>query len=352
MTSASTRPKRPTLRMVAEAAGVSTATASYVLSGRARGATGVSVRTSARVRDAATRLGYHPDPAARAMRTGRTDQVLLSLTMLADPWSQAVAAAVSQALRPHGVTTLTLADDDWATVLERQPCDAVFIDAVDAGGRTEAEATERLKALAARGHRLVVFSETVEPDGFDVVRSVATGACHTAVEHLAADHTRIGCLTASRRRRKGGRYSAYLQTMAAAGLEVRSDDVETYGRDAISAFAAATTLLERDDRPTAVYATTDFAAIATISAAHRLRLRVPEDVAVVGVGNTLEGEQMTPSLSTVGPVDFFPRIAEVVRARATGEQTGPGELISFDWSLFVRDSSRTPTQTSTTGRKR
>ena len=48
--------------------------------------------TADRVREAASRLGYRRNDAARAIRTGKSDLVLLSLNVLADPWSQAVAA--------------------------------------------------------------------------------------------------------------------------------------------------------------------------------------------------------------------------------------------------------------------
>jgi LacI family transcriptional regulator len=71
----------------------------------------------------------------------------------------------------------------------------------------------------------------------------------------------------------------------------------------------------------------------------RLRLRVPEDVAVIGVGNTLDGERMEPSLSSVGPTDFFPRLAKILRDRAIGDPPAGGTLYDFSWSLFAREST-------------
>lgn len=330
------RTGRATLRMVAEEAGVSTATVSYVVSGRAGRSAGVSEETARRVREAAERLGYRPNPAARSMRTGKTGVVLLSLTMLSDPWSQAVAEAVNRALLPHGITTLIMADDDWEPVLQRQPCDAAFLDAVPASPN----AKQRLADLAAAGHRLVIFDEKLEPNDFDVIRSTAMPASRMVVDHLARAHTKIGCLTATTRRTKANRFHAYTTGLAAAGLKVRKDYVEVYPRDAAGAYAAAMRLLTLPDRPTAIFATTDFAAISAIHAAQRLRLRVPEDVAVAGVGNTRESEQMDPALTTVGPTDFFDRLAEIIRARAVGEDDAPGRLHEFPWTLFVRDSSQ------------
>ncbi len=277
---------RPTLRMVAKEAGVSVATVSYVLSGRHRSHT-IKDSTADRVREAATRLGYRRNDAARAIRTGKSDLVLLSLSVLADPWSQAVAETVSAAVSPLGKTALIVADGDWRTVL---------------------------------------------------IRSGAEPRCHLAVEHLLEHHDRVGALTS---RTSGfARFDAYVNTLRAAGKPIRDDDIEIFERHPEGAYRAAMSLLSKADRPTALYCTTDFAAIAAVRAAHRLRLDVPRDLAVVGVGNTPEGEHLDPSLSTVGPVGFNEALARIIVGRLTDREGAPGKVFDFPWQLIVRDSSR------------
>ena len=93
-------------------------------------------------------------------------------------------------------------------------------------------------------------------------------------------------------------------------------------------------LLSKDDRPSAIYATTDFAAIAAINAAHMLGLRVPHDVAVIGVGNTPDAQLVAPTLTTVGPTDFYDRQARIIIDRALAADDSPGQLHEFAWSLF------------------
>lgn len=324
---------RPTLRMVAELAGVSTATASYVLAGRARGSARVSQATIGRVRDAARQLQYRPNQAARTMRTGRTNVVLLSLTMLSDPWALAMAEAVSAAAIPAGLTALILADGDWKATLDRQKADAVFVDAIEEGDLAE------IRRLVDRGDRIVAFDDSLEPDGFDVVRSPAIDGCRLAIRHLAQRHDRIGCLATDTGRAHNRRLQVFRDELEAAGIGIGEHDVETFERDPASAYEAATRMLDRDDRPTAIYAVTDFVAISAIRAAHRLGIGVPDDVAIIGVGNTIEGERTRPTLSTVGPTDFYSRVAEIITDRATGTDTGPGRLYEFDWSLFAREST-------------
>jgi LacI family transcriptional regulator len=322
--------------MVADEAGVSAATASYVLSGRktnARGP-GASEATRERIRQAAQRLGYVPNQAARGMRTGNTQLIQLSLSMLSDPWSLAVAEAVNVAGRQRDLETMILADGDWYRALERRPSDVAFLDSVT----DTALDRERLRTLASHGQRLVVFSETIEPDGFDVIRSDAAPGGAIAAERLLATHENIACLTAASvlATPAPNRLTGFQHHLRERG--VRHDRTVTYDGDAATAFAAAITLLSSPDRPTAVYATTDFAAIATIHAAHRLGLSVPGDVAVIGLGNTPAGEFTSPTLTTVGPRDFYSELADTVVALATGERTA-GTLHEFPWALIPRESA-------------
>ncbi|MFJ4029206.1 LacI family DNA-binding transcriptional regulator [Paenarthrobacter sp. NPDC089989] len=326
---------RPTIRMVAELAGVSTATVSYVMSGRrGDGGPGVSDPTAEKVKAAAERLGYRPNQAARAIRTGRTNTVILSLTMLSDPWSLSVIEAVQRAAEPLGITPMILGDADWVKVLGTHNADAVFVDAV------REDQTAALRKLAGHGTTLVVFNEKLEPEGFDVIRSIAEPGCRMAVEHLLHGHRRIACLTpATAAGTSGGsRYRAYSEALAAAGIDEREDYVGLFDGTTSGAFAATTRLLGLPDRPTAIYATTDFAAVSAINAAQRLGLAVGQDVDIIGVGNTVEGGRMSPSLSTVGPVDFFDKLARLLLQRATDAGDKP-TVLDFPWHLFVRESA-------------
>ncbi|UKA51229.1 LacI family transcriptional regulator [Arthrobacter sp. FW305-123] len=340
MAKASSTGVRPTIRMVAELAGVSTATVSYVLSGRrGDGGPGVSDPTAEKVKAAAERLGYRPNQAARAIRTGRTSTVILSLTMLSDPWSLSVIEAVQKAAVPLGITPMILGDADWVKVLGTHNADAVFVDAV------REEQRDALRKLAEHGTTLVVFDEVLEADGFDVIRSIAGPGCRMAVEHLLHGHRRIACLTpATVAGTSGGtRYRAYSDALANAGVPEREDYVGLFDGTSAGAYAAATRLLSMPDRPTAIYATTDYAAVSAVNAAQRLGLAVGTDVDVIGVGNTVEGERMSPSLSTVGPVDFFDKLAQLLLRRATAP-AGPSAVedpgvLDFPWHLFVRESA-------------
>jgi len=318
--------------MVADRAGVSVATASYVFSGARDAGSGVAEATSARVLAAAAELNYRPNNTARAMRTGRTKTVLISVWLLNDPWSLAIVDAISEAAQSAGLTALVLPSGDWYEALSRVECDAAYI-----GLTSDDEVSrERLRQLVSREMRLIVFSETVEPAGFDVVRSHAIPGCHLVMDHLLERHTAIACLADESMLAlpsRANRFGVYLDRMAAAGLDVPPGFVATYRNDQHSAFDSAVRLLTQPHRPTAIYTTTDFAGVEAIHAAHLLGLRVPQDVAVTGIGNAPAARQVTPTLTTVGPDNVFELLARTVVDRAL--ETKPSSPRSYDlpWSL-------------------
>lgn len=321
------------MKMVAERAGVSVATVSFVLSGRSSGRVAASAATAERVHSVADELGYRLNQAARAVRTGRSGLVLLSLTQLSDPWCQSVSQAVSSAATGQHLQPLILADGDWGDVLDGQPVDAAFLDAGTEGD------LPRIRGLVDRGLNLIVFSDDLEPDGFDVIRSPQRPGCELAMEHLSAGHRRIGCLAGADPLQPGWRREhAYLQAMQAAGLEIGSADLQRYTGDQVGVYEAALRLLDRDDRPTAVFASSDFAAITAINVALRLGLSVPDDLAVVGIGNTEEGALMHPSLTSAGPTDFFASLAELIITVAQRPIDHQPQRHDFPWSVHVRES--------------
>ena len=324
--------KRPTLRMVADRAGVSVATASYVFSGARDAGSGVAEATSERVLAAAAELHYRPNNAARSIRTGKTNTVQISVSLLSDPWSLATVEAINEEAQKAGLTALVLPSGDWYEALSRVECDAAYVGLA----HDDEVSRQHLSELVNRGMRLVVFSETVEPAGFDVIRSDALPGCQLIMDHLLERHTAIACLTVEAMldlSTPANRYGVYRERMAAAGLEIPPEFVATYLDDEESAFDAAVRLLSGPNRPTAIYTTTDFAGIAAIHAAHMLGLRVPEDVAITGVGNAPAAQRVTPTLTTAGPDNIFELQAQLVVARALETGATTPQEYDLPWSL-------------------
>lgn len=327
-----TPPKRVTIREVAELAEVSLATASYVLSRSESPRARVSEATRDRVRTAARTLDYQPNSMARSVRTGRTGVIQLVLHMLSDPWTVGIAETITELAPAHGLTALIAVDTDYSAALRRVEFDAAFVAATV--GATPEDCVEALGPIAKK---VAIYSSTLEPRGFDVVRFDDRLASEIAMTHLLATHRRIALLRTRVEEEEDLRTVVYRTMMAKAALPVPPGYVADYEKNLIDPYRAAHELLTRDDRPTAIFAATDFAGFAAMHVARELGLRVPEDVAVIGIGDA--NQSAAAGLSSVGSAGLGAQIADFIVARALGDATPDNRLLDLRIELFAREST-------------
>jgi DNA-binding LacI/PurR family transcriptional regulator len=150
----------PTIRDVAERAGVSLTTVSYVLSGRSGGTTRISPSTQERVMAAVDDLGYVPNQAARGMRRGRTDLVAIAIEDLEWPPDRALATAAAAILPRHGYQPVILLGQSWRQFMLAGGADGVIVGVLPS---TEEE-DRAIAELAKRGIAQVVISESVHAE--------------------------------------------------------------------------------------------------------------------------------------------------------------------------------------------
>src|SRR5690625_722216 len=155
-----------TLSDVAREAGVSIATASFVLSGRAGAPSAGSPQTKAKVRAAAERLGYVPNRNAQAMRTGRGGGIVLALGVIADPWSVGLAEQVRADALPHDLSTLILADERWYEYISGNAADCAFLTSIDFTD----DGPEKVRRLSASSHRSEEHTSELQSRGHLVCR--------------------------------------------------------------------------------------------------------------------------------------------------------------------------------------
>ncbi|WP_162606281.1 LacI family DNA-binding transcriptional regulator [Jiangella asiatica] len=332
----------PTAADVARLAGVSKATVSYVLSGRRSGSARVRDETRQRVLEAVRSLDYVPNQSARALRRRKTERICLVLPRLGVPYFDALARELQEAVAPHGYTLVIAvsdADAERPAVIEqlrRRLADGVVIVPGAQVARADVEALVPLNVA------VVLVADEPAGDGVDVVQSNASEACRGAVQYLVSSgHRRIGFIghfppNAARY----GRYEDYRAGLRANDLHLDPRLVVGGAASRADAYRSAQRLLLQPDPPSAVFAASDLAAVSTIWAARDEGLRVPHDVAVIGVGNIAEDLVMNPQLTSVGPTSVGSAdIAELLLSRLAGEAPAEGRTRLRQWELVRRGSA-------------
>lgn len=289
----------PTIRDVAARAGVSKSLVSLVIQGRGR----VSDASRDAVHRAIAELGFRPNSRARALSLSRSNTVGVLLNDLSNPWFVDLLAGLATTLHSGDLSPI-LADsltDHRIGVSAVEKLLGQDVDGLVVVGTTNEEDA----LLAASAEVPVVLAGTRDPDPLrgDIVVNDDFAGAHTAARHLIdLGHTRIGHLTGPGRigalRREG-----FQSALADAGLDPDAY-IETGGRSEESGYAAARRLLSRADRPTAILAFNDVAAIGAISAADDLGLWVPQDVSLVGYDNTYLARIRHISLTSVDNGNF------------------------------------------------
>lgn len=329
------------LQDVALAAGVSPKTVSNVINGTAR----VTEQTRVRVQEAIDSLGYHPNVAARRLRTGRSGVLALAFPELPSPYFAELAVAVIAAARRHGCTVLmddtagdAAAELRIASGLGDQMIDGVILSPL---GLDQHELAARERQIP-----LVLLGEADYGLVCDHVHIDNVAAARDATRHLVEQGYRriaaIGWQDPAPRATAQQRLLGYTEALESAGLPVDQallPPVRFYFRP--DGAAAMRRLLKLPERPDAVFCFNDLMALGALRAIHEAGLRVPHDIALVGFDDNEEAEYAIPSLTTIAPDKT--KIAEAAVAallhRISDGYTDPCRLIQPGYRLVVRESS-------------
>ena len=335
----------PGLKDVAARAGVSIKTVSNVVNGHVH----VAPSTRARVQEAIEALGYVPNPAARQLRGGRSGVIALAVPELPAPYFAELAGLVVQAAERRSWTVLIeqtggRADRERRLLagLRRHAIDGLIFSPLALAGEEVAGA-----ATAGGGPPMVLIGARAGCGVADHVTIDDTAAGAEATRHLcelgrrriAVIGVQDGPYAAARLRLAG--YRAALAEAGCAtgpGLEARVD-----GRGRAAGAAAMARLIERRDRPDAVFCLNDLLALGALRTLLERGIDVPGEVAVIGFDDIEDGRFATPTLSTVAP--DTPRVAQLavdLLAERLGEgaaATGPPREIRVDHRLVAREST-------------
>lgn len=329
---------RVTLADVARAAGVSPITVSRAL----RGERSVDIDLAQRALEAARRLGYVPDPAARALASQRSTHVAVLIPLLSNALFVDLLEAVQRTLRPAGYQTLigiTHYDPSEEEQLLREHL-AHRPAGVLVTGFDRHESTRAL--LAQSGVPCVHLMESSPAPGVYSVGFSQRDAGAAITRHLLdRGRRRIAFAAAQLDPRTLQRLEGWRQELQAAGLH---DAKLEWLNPAPSSMALGAQMFEQivGQRPAvdAIFFCNDDLAQGALLAAQRLRVAVPRRVAVAGFNDLTGSDQMVPSLTTVRT----PRAAIGTAAATMLLALMRGETVAepcadLGWTLVLREST-------------
>lgn len=290
-----------TLKELAKELNVSVMTVSRVLNGRADAM--VSENTKQRVMATAARMGYRPNPIARALVTGRTDTICLVVGEIND-FQLAFLRPLQLLLAADGYNILTLNQGHYKYLNQHPRPDMLPVDGII---RIDAPKSMEWSSTAAGGVEIApeVSIGTFTDPALDYVGIDIQPAMSGAVRHLATTgRKRIALVGGVGLEPAESPTHAYTEAFLSAvrcfdvdgqilSFEPEEGNHKELGRDVVPA------LLREHGMPDGVVFSDDELAIGAYRGLHECGVRVPEDVAIIGIDGITETEFLECQLSTM-----------------------------------------------------
>jgi LacI family transcriptional regulator len=330
----------PTMKEVADRAGVSVATVSRVVNQSGY----VRVTLQERVREAMRDLRYHPSALARSLRRQETLTIGLLLPQLDQPFFSRVAFVIMQALFKRNYRTLVCSseedpaqEDAYIDMLIRQRVDGVIVAPTGQNQST--------RSFVEQGVPVVLFDRDLPSLNVSKVFGDHRRGGYLALKYLIdLGHKQIAIVgkddtAASLAWRLEGAEHA----LAEAGLEGKvylehlDSDADSYS----AGYDIAKRILSAPNRPTAIFAVTDVSAVGAMRGAAEVGLKVPGDVSIIGYDDIPLARLCIPALTTIAqPTDAMGQKAVDILMAAMGKTNPPPVEAVLETHLVVRESTK------------
>jgi DNA-binding LacI/PurR family transcriptional regulator len=300
------KPRKATSKLVAELAGVSQTTVSFVLN-NVEGAN-ISEETRQRVFQAARELNYVPDMTARSLARGMSHNIALVLAqphrqVFIDEYIPNILIGINQVTQEHGfriLVEIVASDrpfDVYANLIQSKEAAGIIVNF----NYVTQEDIEQIAACTAEGLPIVSLAD-IHKDVYSVSINKLNGV-RQAVKHLInLGHRRIGCISYAPEKTNPhaeDRLHIYRRVLEHAGITPDPAWVGYGEYDPETGYQTMKSLLQISPLLTAFYAMNDVMAFGAINALQEAGLRVPEDIAIVGFDDIRLARFATPPLTTI-----------------------------------------------------
>jgi LacI family transcriptional regulator len=341
----------PTLRDVAEAAGVHAATVSRALNPDTRRM--VNAETALRVLRAAETLGYRPNPIARSLKTAKSGTVGLVLPDLTNPLFPPIVRGVEDVLAPAGYSALIVNTDNDVDRERAQVTSLLWRQVEGLIVATALLEHPLLQQLHAQGTRMVLVNRRTEGLAVPSVAPDDTTGIELAMTHLAElGHRRVlhlaGPQTTSTGRIRARAYQNCVRSLGLVEDRRLLTDCDHWNEHAGA--AAMRRVMDAGVEFTAVVAGNDLIALGCYDVFAERGVECPRDISVVGFNDMPFVDKLQPPLTTVA-IPHYEVGAEAGRLLLDAIEA-PGRVprsILLPLSLAVRGSTAAPAPAAGSG---
>ncbi len=335
------------IKDVASRAGVSIATVSNVINNRKP----VSPELRERVCEAIEALNYEVNPVGRGLKSNRTNQVGVIVPFFNQVFFPAILRGIQEAGEKYGFQLLVF---ETGGNMEKERAHVRFlqhawIDGIVLASFANRENISEREYIRSLGHirngrkkiPVVTLENALDP-GLDAVAIDNEKAAARAVAHLLElGHKQIAHIAGPERLQTGKyRRIGFQNTLLEAGVHPDTRLIEEGDYSPSGGYRCAERLLEKKLPFTAVFAANDQMAIGAMRAFMDRGLRIPEDVAVIGMDNNFPSTLTSPALSSIDipKYEMGRQAMELLAARVENPERPP-EVRSLDTKLIVRKST-------------
>jgi len=343
-------PERPTIRQVADAAGVSLGTVSRVLN------THKSVRpeTRARVKEAIRSLGYEPDSVAQSLRSRTTRTIGCIIRDITIPTLASFVKGAQDELQAANYALMVANSEsrkdrelELLSLFARRRADGLIL---SLSSEEDQEIVEAVKSF----HLPVVLLDREIPRSADSITiNHAEGMQHAVEYLLSLGHRRIALITGKADLHPGRqRILGYHRAHEARGMAVDPDLLRSGSFLAEYGFRETSALLSSSDPPTAIISGGMDMLSGVLRAVRTHHARIPEDVSIVACSDCELAQFVTPAISVIywdwAMVGRF--TARILLDRLQGAASPEVRALRLSTELIVRSSCGPPPASSQTVR--
>lgn len=335
--------RRVTHRDVAEKAGVSATTVSFVLNGRTEA--NISEDTQKRVMEAARILGYMPSAAAQALVSGRSQTigfVINGSNHYPALTNSELQIGILSVARQHNLRLLVDEvqerdqNDSYLLLAQAKSIDGLIITDPSMHNPGLEFLSKHNFPVVVLGNLLDSRLSTIDFDNYGGARAVM-------VHLLSQGHTRIACITHTTNLDATGaieRLQGYKDALRAADIPFNEELVRYGILTEQSGYENMLSLLDTGLGPTAVFALADTVAIGAMTAIQKRGLKIPEQVAVAGFDDSPICAYLNPPLTSVKlPFRELGRLAGEMLVDLVEERAEPGRQVTIPVQLNIRNST-------------